>query len=146
MDWDVAETSIRTHIEAQWALGAHASVKIFFENEDWIEGTKEFMYVDIQGLTAEKTIFGSVGKRMAVDSGIVYFHAFVEKGIGKTLANRRIVAMSRILELQTIASVIDLEGSNPPSPIEDDELILGRSGGNYFRCSGSVPFIVRSSI
>ena len=146
MDWDAAESSIKSHIETQWSLSSYASVKLFWENEDWIEGTKEFMYVDIQGLMAEKTIFGSSGKRMAIDHGIVFFHAFVEKGIGKTLALKRIVALTRILELQSIASVIDLEGGNPPSPIEDDELVAGKPGGRYFRCSGSVPFIVRSNV
>lgn len=146
LDWDAAEASIKSHIETQWASGTYSGVKIFWENEDWIEGIKEFMYVDIQGLMAEKSIFGGTGKRFAVEHGIVFFHAFVEKGIGKTLATRRIVALTRILELQTIASFIDLEGGNPPSPVEDDELVAGKPGGMFFRCSGSVSFIVRSNL
>lgn len=146
MNWDVAEGSIRSHIETQWALTAYSGVKLFWENENWIEGVSEFMYIDIQGLTSEKTIFGGTGKRMAIDHGIVFIHSFVEKGIGKTLCLRRVVALTQILELQSIASVIDLEGGAPPSPVEDDELVAGRPGGRYFRCSGSVPFIVRSNV
>ena len=146
MNFDQAEESIRAYIEAQWALSAYEDVKIFWENEDWIEGTDTFVYVDIQGVFAEKTIFGSTGKRMSVEHGIVFPHAFTPKGIGKSLARNLVVTLTQILEIKTIAEFIDLEGGAPPSPVEDDSLINGQPGGNYFRCSGSIPFIVRSSI
>jgi len=148
MNWAQAESEIRAYIEVQWAASAYSGVRLFWENEDWIEGTEEFIYVDIQGVFSEKTIFGGVGKRMSVENGIVFLHAFNPKGTGKSRALSLLVSLTQILELKSIGTggVIDLEGGAPPSPVEDDALVSGFPGGNYYRCSGSVPFIVRSSI
>ena len=146
MTWDEAEAAIKTYVEVQWAISAYASVRLFWENLDWVEGEDRFLYLTIEGLFAEKTIFGSTTKRMSVEHGIVFVHCFVEKGVGKQSALKMLVAMNQILEIKSISSVIDLEGAAPPSPVEDDSLIAGRPGGNYFRCSSSVPFIVRSNI
>lgn len=147
MDWTAAEAAIRNHVETQWALTSFAAdTKLFWENENWIEGTERFVYLDIQGINAEKTIFGGTGLRMSVESGIVFFSSFVEKGVGKAPSVSRIVAMTQILQLRTLSSDIDLEGGAPPSPVEDDELVAGKPGGSYFRCSGSVPFILRSNV
>lgn len=146
MTWDEAEAAIKAYVEAQWALGAYAGVRLFWENLDWKDGEDRFLYISMEALFAEKTIFGSVTKRMSVEHGIVFVHSFVEKGVGKQPALKMLVAMNNILEIKSISSVIDLEGAAPPSPVEDDSLVAGKPGGNYFRCSSSVPFIVRSNI
>jgi hypothetical protein len=146
MNWDAAEAAIKAYAEAQWALSAFASVKLFWENETWIEGQDRFLYLDIQAVFSEKSIFGSATKRMSIEHGLVFIHAFTEQGVGKQPALQMLVAMNQILEIKSISSVIDLEGAAPPSPVESDSLIAGKPGGNYFRCSSSVPFIVRSNI
>jgi hypothetical protein len=146
MNWAEAEANIKTYVEAQWAISSFSSVKLFWENLDWIIGKDRFLYISIEAVFSEKTIFGSISKRMSVEHGIVFIHSFTEKGVGKQPALQMLVTMNQILEIKTISSVIDLEGSAPPSPVEDDSLVAGKPGGNYFRCSSSVPFIVRSNI
>ena len=96
-------------------------------------------------------LFRSVGTNASIEHGIVFFHAFVPTGTGKTLALQAAVAMASILELQTLgAGAIRIAGASPPSPVEvgaarDAELKTSQQpGGNYYRCSGSAPFIVIS--
>jgi hypothetical protein len=56
-------------------------------------------------------------------------------------------AMTTLLELRSIAPGLNTDGGNPPTPIEprsllDRSVTLQQPNGNYYRCSGSVPFIV----
>lgn len=142
MDWHDAEAAIRAHVEAQWALSDHAAMPLVWENEQAAYATN-YLAVLIEGTYADKTIYGSAGKRVSVEGGIVYFHAFVPIGTTKAAATAPVVAMTTILELQTIASAIRLEGGNPPSPVaEGPEVPNEQPAGTYYRCSGSVPFIV----
>jgi len=147
MNWPDAEAAIRAQIEAQWAAGPYSDLKLIWENET--EDTSDrYMAVDIEGSYAEKTIYCSPGKRSSIEAGVVYFHAFTPIGKGKSLALSAVQAMAEILELQTLGGgAIKLDGANPPSPVEsrsdrDWELARGQPGGMYYRCSGSVPFIV----
>lgn len=142
MDWHDAEDAIRAHVEAAWALSDYAAMPLVWENEH--PGYQSnFMAVLVEATYADKTIYGSAGKRVAIEGGIVFFHAFVDPGIGKRAASGPVVAMTGILELQTIGSAIKCEGGNPPSPVaEGPEVTAAPSGGAYYRCSGSVPFIV----
>ncbi len=155
MDWTQAETAIRAHIETQWGISSFADMPLVWENEDEnVEDMPEpFMVLNIEGTYNEKTIYGSEGKRSSIEAGIVFYHAFVKIGNGKTAATGPVVSMGNILQLRTISSVIDMDGSNPPSPVyskrdELDREIINQNQpmGNYYRCSGSVPFIVRSAI
>ncbi len=155
MNWTDAETAIRSHVETQWALGAYASMPLVWENEDEnVEDMPEpFMVINIEGTYSDKTIFGSAGKRSSIEAGIVFYHAFTQIGAGKALATGPVVSMGDILQLQVISQYIDMDGSNPPSPVysrrdELDREIINQNQpmGNYYRCSGSVPFIIRSSI
>ena len=147
MNWLEAETAIRSHIETQWALSAYSSISLVWENEEEIMNNN-YMMIEIEGIFSEKTIYGSVGKRSSVEFGIVFFHCFVPINSGKSAAVGPVVAMNSILELQSIESYIDLEGSNPPSSAQSgsDATMQKQPGGNYYRCSGSVPFIVRSAV
>jgi hypothetical protein len=107
------------------------------------------MGIYIEGTYAEKGLYGSVTKHSSIEAGIVFFHSFTPSGEGKAEAVSSVVTMSEILELKTISNVIDFEGANPPSPaiygIDDKLLTNSQPGGNYYRCSGSVPFIVRGN-
>ena len=143
MDWDDAEAAIRAHIETQWALGSYTAIPLVFENEDAPQ-SGSYMAVNIEGTFADKSIYGSSGKRASVEGGIVFFHAFVPPGTGKGQATGPVVALTQILELQTIGTGINLEGGNPPSPIDHGDSLEPNQqpGGMYYRCSGSVPFIV----
>lgn len=149
MDWDDAEALIRAHIEAGWAAGAYAAIPLLFENETAVAGAdySTFLAVSIEGVYAEKTGYGSTGKRVSVEGGIVFFHCFVPKGRGKALATGPIVLMTQLLELQTVGTGINLEGGAPPSPAApgDDLVPSGQPRGNYYRCSGSVPFMIIGS-
>jgi hypothetical protein len=35
MLWSEAETALRSHIETQWAAGAHAATQLIWENETY---------------------------------------------------------------------------------------------------------------
>ncbi len=143
MTWDEAEIALRTHIETNWALSLHSSIPLVFENEI-ANDSGPYMLVNIEGVYSEKGVYGGPGTHLYIECGIIYFHCFSLSGVGKQAALAPVVALTRILELQTIADVIKLEGGNPPSPAEQDDNLLPDSqpGGNYYRVSGSVPFIL----
>lgn len=144
-----AETAIRTYIETQWNLSSYNIIPLVFENEE--ENTSEsYMAIIIEGTFSDKTIYGSVGKRSSIEAGIVFIHSFSPINSGKSRCTAPIDEMISILELNTISSVIDFEGANPPSPVHYGTNELDRAvpspqpEGNYYRCSASVPFIIRS--
>jgi hypothetical protein len=148
MLWDAAEAALESHIRTAWAAGAYPTVPLVFTNnsDDQTEAADaaRFVAINIEGVFAEKSIYGGTNKRMSVESGLVYFHVFVEVGIGKATALSMNVALAAMLELQLVSTSIYLAGANPPSPVEygDQETPNTQPGGNYYRCSGSVPFIV----
>lgn len=146
MDWDDAEAAIRSHIETAWSAGGWAYIPLVFENEN-VPYDERYMLVHVDGVFAEKGLYGSVGKRFSVEGGIVFFHCFVPFGSGKAAASAPVRGLTRMLELQVIASAIDMDGGNPPSPADHGDPMTPQDqpGGAYYRCSGSVPFIVRGS-
>lgn len=147
MLWDEAEAAIQAHIEAQWLAGAYASVPLVWENTlpDGVPGT--FMAVTIEGVYADKGIYGGAGKRSSEEGGVVFFHAFVPSGTGKATASAMVVAMNTMLELQYVATGIYLEGGSPPSPADPGDINIpgAQPGGAFYRVSGSVPFILVGS-
>jgi hypothetical protein len=157
--WDECEAAIRSYIEAQWALSAFAAtIPLAWENETAADSAS-YMIINIEGTYADKTIYGGAGLRSSVEGGVVYFHCFAPAGRGKAAALSPVVAMAGILELQTLSLAIKLEGANPPSPVEVPRG-SGRRGlgddptpadplvpptqpeGQFYRCSGSVPFVL----
>lgn len=146
MNWDDAEAAIRSHIEAHWASSSFTSIPLAWENED-AAFSQSYMAVQIEGIDAEKWLYGSSGKRTAIESGMVFLHCFVPTGWGKAAASAPVRALTQILELQTISQYIDMEGGMPPSPTDQGDLMTpnNQPGGQYYRCSGAVPFIVRST-
>ena len=149
MLWDAAETAIRAHVVAQWALGAYATTPLTWENERYHPDGEQsaFVYVSIEGTYADKGIFGGSGKRSSVEAGIVYFSAFVPEGEGRSRATGLVKTMTGILELQLVSTSVYLEGGNPPSPADATDVNIPgvQPGGVYYRVSGSVPFIVTGS-
>jgi hypothetical protein len=153
MLWDEAEATIRSDIETQWALGVYAAIPLVFENES-ASVAPSFMLVNIEGVYAEKSIYGGAGQRVSLEAGLVFFHCFAPSGGGKQAALSPAVAMTSLLELRTIGGAIKMDGGDPPSPITEvrlrtqgirlaDGLVpAAQPGGNYYRCSGSVPFVV----
>jgi len=147
MLWSAAEAAIEAHIRTQWAASAYASVPLIFENETPPDTYDRFVYVTVEGVYAEKTIYGGTGKRSAQEAGLVFFHAFVPLGSGKAGATGMVDAMTSALELQTISSEIKMDGGNPPSPAEPGDVNVPgeQPRGSYYRVSGSVPFVVLST-
>lgn len=142
MDWHDAEDAIRAHVEQAWALSDFAHIPLVWENE-FPGYQNDYMALIIEGTYADKSIYGSAGKRVSVEGGLIFFHCFGQIGTGKRAVTAAVVAMTQILELQTIASAIRMEGGNPPSPVaEGPEVPTDQPAGTYYRCSGSVPFIV----
>lgn len=145
MNWPDAEVAIRSLIETEWALTPYAAtMPLAWENENDTPES-QFLFVTIEGTFADKTIYGGPGKRSSVEAGLVFYHAFVPVSTGKSLALNAINTMNGILQLQVVQSAIRIEGANPPSPIEmtpDRDVPRSQPGGMYYRCSGSVPFIV----
>jgi hypothetical protein len=147
MNWDAAEAAIRTHIETAWASGSYASIPLVWENEQAAD-SPSYMVVTIDGVDADKTGYGSTGKRYSVEFGLVIFHCFVPSGWGKAAASAPVRALTQMIELQSISSVIDMDGGWPPSPTDFGDLLTpdGQPGGNYYRVSGRVPFAIRGAL
>lgn len=143
MLWADAEAAIEAHIREQWALTAYAAVPLAFE-AIVPDPTERFVAISIEGTYADKSIYGSAGKRISIEGGIVFIHAFIPSNTGKREALQLVDAMTGILELQQLTGGIALEGGNPPSPVDQaDPMVPGQQpGGAFYRCSGSVPFIV----
>lgn len=154
MIWAEAEAAIRAEIETQWPQTAYAAMPLVWENEVAESAVGQYMAVDIEGVSSEKSIFGAPGKRFSVQDGVVFFHAFVPIGTGKAAALGAVQAMTSILELRAlgVGAEIRIEGGATPSPVEarrdrDWELVnRGQPGGNYYRCSGSVAFILTGTL
>ncbi len=152
MLWNDAEAAIRTYVENAWPFSPYGAIPLVWENEV-VPYEGAYLVVTIEGVNPPgKTIYGSVGKRLSVDRGLIFYHAFVPASIGKQAALGPVVAMAGILELQPniIGPGLNTYGANTPSPVaqgDADPLITSpQPGGMYYRCSGSVPFILINAV
>jgi hypothetical protein len=150
MTWTDAVAALRDFITAQWAgSGLADDMPLAWENESG-DYASTFLAVSIEGVSVEKTVYGSVGMRSSVQIGIVFLNAFVPTGSGTAAAFTAIELLTTLLELQTLGGAIKLEGGAPPSPVaygQTDRDISGpQPGGQFYRCSGSVPFILISTV
>ena len=150
MLWSDAEAAIRAYIETQWALTAYGMIPLVWENEI-APPQSTFIIMTIEGVFPEKTIFGTTGKRESIEHGLVFYHCFVPTGAGKQTALQPVVAMTGILQLTPIAAGLNFAGANPPSPVERGEatdafITSAQPAGVYYRCSGSVPFILITAV
>ncbi len=150
MLWSDAEAAIRTYVETAWALSAYHQIPLVWENEIAPPQTT-FIVMTIEGVFPEKTIFGTAGKRESIEHGLVFYHCFVPTGTGKQAASRPVDAMTGILQLTPIAAGLNFAGANPPSPVErgeatDASITAAQPAGVYYRCSGSVPFILITAV
>lgn len=146
MDWATAESMLKAYVEGQWAASVYASVPLIWENT-LDDPADTMVYATIEGTYTEATIYGGSGKRCVIRAGLVFFHAFTPLGTDKQTAVNMVTALTDALELQSIAEGLNTDGGNPPSPIEsrgfyDRGIPVQQPGGDYYRCSGSVPFIV----
>lgn len=150
MTWVDAVAALRVFISAQWATTAlSATMPLAWENESG-DYNDAFLAVSIEGVWAEKTLYGSTGRRLSVSAGVIFLNAFVPSGSGTDDALAAIDGLTALLELQTLGTAIKLEGGAPASPVAygDVDRDIGRNqpGGQFYRCSGSVPFIVLSTV
>lgn len=146
MDWVTAETTIKAFVEGQWAASVYASVPLVWENA-LDDPSATFISATIEGTYTEVSIYGSTGKRCVTRGGIIYFHAFTPLGSGKDAAIGMITTLTNAIEIQSLADGLNTDGGNPPSPVEvrslyDRGIPIQQPGGDYYRCSGSVPFLV----
>lgn len=141
MYWHEAEATIQDYIRTQWALTNFAHVPLQFENDPDSKADL-FVYITVEGTFAEKSVYGSTGKRFSDELGHVFLHVFGPAGSGKLGLVEMVVTLSNFLELRSLDTGLMMEGANPPSPIMNaDQTQNGtQPGGNYYRCSGSVPF------
>jgi hypothetical protein len=145
MNWVSAEIALRAHIETEWATTPYASIPLVWENSLDDPGDR-MVAVAVEGIYGEKTLYGSPGRRTSIEAGIVFFHAFTPIGSGKLDCISMVETMTNVLELRSVAPGLNMDGGNPPSPVEfrmsDRGVPTMQPNGNYYRCSGSVPFIV----
>lgn len=144
MDWPTAEATLKAFVEGQWAASAYAGVPIIWENV-LDEPAATFVFATVEGTYTETTVYGT--RRCVISAGVVFFHAFTPLGSGKTQAVSMVYTLTSAIELQAIAAGLNTDGGNPPTPVEsrrdlDRGMPYLQPGGDYFRCSGSVPFIV----
>ena len=147
MYFDEAEAVIRAHIETQWAAGAYSAMPLVFEAEK-PAASENYVAVIIDGIRGQGSVYGTTGKRFTIEDGIVYYHAFVPQGSGKAAAAGAVRTMGSILELQTLGTGIKTDKSNPPSPVGygNDLVDTAQPDGSFYRVSGSVPFVVISTV
>ena len=147
MDWQDVEAAIRAYLEVEWPLTAFTNFPLVWENEVPSANTY-YMAVNIEGFHGDKSLIGSVGKRISIELGLVFFHSFIPFGIGKQEAISPVVKMTQLLQLSTLNQAIKFEGGNPPSTGNhgDTSIPSAQPGGAYFRCSGSVPFRVIGTV
>lgn len=144
MYFGAAITAIRSHVETAWATGAYADTPLVWANEypDRTVDLASFVYLSVEGNGSDKTMFGTSGKRVSQEYGLVYFSVFVPEGTGTATATAMADVLIAALELQAIASEIKMDGANPPSPADPTEVTVPgqQPGGAYYRVSASVPF------
>lgn len=150
MNWTDAVAALRAFIEAQWSgAGMAATMPLAFENEAG-DYNGSFLAVSIEGVTVQKSLYGSEGMRSAVLFGVVFLNCFVPTGSGTGTAFAAIDALTAMLELRTIGTAIKTDGGAPPSPVAygdtDRDIASSQPGGQFYRCSGSVPFIVIGTV
>lgn len=144
MLWDAAEVAIKNYITTAWASSAYASTPLVWENDTLPDERLGYVIVTIEGIPSagEGSMFG--GTHLAVDAGIVFYHSFGPSGGGKAAVLSPAVTMGTLLQYQIISTDIKFDKANPPSPADTDDNLVpnGQPGGNYYRVSGSCPFIV----
>jgi hypothetical protein len=146
LNWQSAEAALRAYVEAGWAGSIYSTVPLVWENT-LDDPADLFVSLAIEGTYADKTVFGNPGKRNSIEAGVLFFHAFTPIGSGKSAALSLVETMTQLLELRAVAPGVNLDGGNPPTPVEsramtDRALPIPQPHGNYYRCSGSIPFIV----
>lgn len=144
MDWPTAEATLKAFVEAHWAASIYASVPLVWENS-LDQPSETMIYATIEGTYTEASIYGD--RRCVISAGLIYFHAFTPLGSGKTQALAMVYTLTTAIELQAVAEGLNTDAGNPPAPIEqrrdaDRGMQIQQPGGDYFRCSGSVPFLV----
>ena len=147
MYFDEAEAAIRAHIEERWAASAYAAMPLVFEAET-PPASDYYIAVMIDGIRGEGSLYGTAGKRFTIEDGIVFYHAFVPQGLGKAAASVPVRLMGTILELQVIDTGINMDKANPPSPVGygNDLVDSAQPAGSFYRVTGSVPFVVISTV
>ena len=147
MYFDEAEAVIRAHIETQWAAGAYSAMPLVFEAEK-PPASDSYVAVIVDGIRGQGSLYGGTGKRFTIEDGIVFIHAFVPQGAGKAAASGPVRVLSSILELQTVGTGINMDKANPPSPVGygNDLVDTAQPAGSFYRVSGSVPFVVISTV
>ena len=145
MNWAEAEEYITDYIRTQWISCPYGSaVQLIFEGEPTVP-VVPFIVVNITGVSSDKSIWGSAGKRFSLEHGIVFYHAFVESNSGKRFPLDLICKMGDILQMQVLNSSINMQGSFPPYPVtnsgpQDHRVENMKIDGMLLKCSGSVPF------
>src|SRR5690606_17138546 len=91
-----AKAAIRDRMEAEWTATAVVYPNEHFDrpaNEPWV-------YLEVLGAGADSTVFGSEGKRVARDDGIIFAHVFVPVGVGEALATQYAEQIGEIFRVQ----------------------------------------------
>jgi len=144
-DFETAKAAIRAYIEANWD-----GVSIVWPNAGFgAEGIEDrprdgdgnpiaFIYCEILPTSSRGSGFGSVGKRVKTDAGVVAAHYMAPIGTGDEQAGTAIKAFGEMLELRSIGA--------PPAPrMEAAQPGGGGQGdddGLYFRVSRTVPWSI----
>lgn len=95
--------------------------------------TGPWVYLEIAPAGSGMTQFGSAGKRVVQDDGIIALHVFVAAGTGTDLAWDGASAMAEIFRMVKFAGV----ACAAPSPGQGGE---GSSDGRWYRVTVTVPF------
>lgn len=126
-----AKAAIRAKLEAEWQ-----ATPIAWPNEGFDRPTQEpWVYVEILGGGSESTVFGSDGKRVARDDGIIFAHVFVPVGTGEAVATEYAVQLGEIFRVKRFNGI----STGAPSVGVGEQ---GDDDGLYWRVSVSIPFSI----
>jgi hypothetical protein len=132
-----AKAAIRAFIEANWtALPVAWQNESFERPRDGDGNALPWVYIEILSTNGDGSAFGSIGKRVKTDTGLVAAHFFYPVGTGDADATAMATQFGEMLQLRSIGTA--------PAPRMESPMIDGGGSGDddglYFRVSSSIPF------
>lgn len=132
MSMTEARAAIRTRIEQNWT-----ATPVAFWGEDYDPPkNRPWVLVERDAVPAsESSIYGSVGKRVAQDPGLIIAHCFVPKRTGDDRAYEIAQAFGELFRVQKIGPAQTGTPSLSPSEQGDED-------GSWLRVTVTIPFTV----
>lgn len=134
--WDTVLTLVRAVLDAEWT-----ETSVGYQNED-LQTTpgNPWVYAEVLGVDGDGSLFGSAGKRVKSELGLIACHVFVPTGTGTAEAYRLAEDLGEMLTLRNLADgAVTAHATISGAGSGDDE-------GNWFRVVCSVPVGIHGTV